>query len=663
MSNQYRKLTQKEIDQLLCQDCYCSDWTQISVAKDFKAKRVRSVHLSGNVKLGLFDRNITLDGGVEKATGIDHACLHNCSVGDNVYIHNVHGYIANYDLADGVVIENLKSMTVDSETSFANGLEVAVLVEAGGREIPIYDHLSAQVAYILAFYRHRPKMIKNLKKMIQVYADKIRSDRGYVGEKTALINCDTIRNVRIGAGACLQGVKQLVNGSVNSCLEDPVMIGSDVMAEDFIVCSGSELDHGTIITETFVGQGCQLDRHYAAENSVFFANCQGLHGEACSIFAGPFTVSHHKSSLLIAGMFSFLNAGSGSNQSNHMYKLGPVHQGVVERGSKTASDSYLLYPVHIGPFTLIMGRHNHNPDTSDLPFSYLIEHDNESVLSPGVNLRSVGTVRDARKWPRRDKRKDPHKLDLINFDLLSPFTIQKMIKGCHILQDLRATSGETANYYTYRGVRIKRGSLQRGLQFYQMGIVKYLGNTILNRLQDLKITDIGKLRESLQPIDQHGIGDWVDLAGMLAPAELIDKLLDDIDQESLKTLRDVEKVLQNIHENYAQYAWNWCIDQWQKRIGKNIDQITAQDILELTDEWKECVLKLDKILFKDARKEFLPIAQIGYGIDGDHHISQQDFTQVRGEFEANNFVTEVRKHMERKTKLARKITGKIKALS
>lgn len=90
-------------------------------------------------------------------------------------------------------------------------------------------------------------------------------------------------------------------------------------------------------------------------------------------FAGPFTVTHHKSTLLIAGMFSFMNAGSGSNQSNHMYKLGPIHQGALERGAKTTSDSYILWPARIGAFSLVMGRHVNHPDTSDLPFSYLIE--------------------------------------------------------------------------------------------------------------------------------------------------------------------------------------------------------------------------------------------------------------------------------------------------
>ncbi|MFR3853579.1 MAG: DUF4954 family protein [Odoribacter splanchnicus] len=31
----------------------------------------------------------------------------------------------------------------------------------------------------------------------------------------------------------------------------------------------------------------------------------------------------------------------------------------------------------------------------------------------------MGTIRDALKWPKRDKRTDPHQLDCINFNLLS----------------------------------------------------------------------------------------------------------------------------------------------------------------------------------------------------------------------------------------------------
>lgn len=81
-----------------------------------------------------------------------------------------------------------------------------------------------------------------------------------------------------------------------------------------------------------------------------------------------------------------------------------------------------------------MGRHVNHSDTSNLPFSYLIEQNNTTYLVPGVNLRSVGTIRDAQKWPKRDQRTDTNKLDFINYNLLSPYTVQKMFKGRETLK-------------------------------------------------------------------------------------------------------------------------------------------------------------------------------------------------------------------------------------
>ena len=211
--------------------------------------------------------------------------------------------------------------------------------------------------------------------------------------------------LRFGPFCRIDGAIRLNEGSVNSCREDPVLIGPGVIMDHFIVCSGSIVTDSTLVDKCFIGQGCVLGKHYSAENSLFFANCAGFHGEACSIFAGPYTVTHHKSTLLIAGIFSFMNAGSGSNQSNHMYKLGPIHQGIMERGSKTTSDSYVLWPARIGPFTLVMGRHYKNMDTSSLPFSYLIESNDESILVPGINLRSVGTIQRCSEMAKTRQKK------------------------------------------------------------------------------------------------------------------------------------------------------------------------------------------------------------------------------------------------------------------
>ena len=449
----YRKLSEAEIAQLKQQRCSAENWDDIEVHPEFQAEYVSDTIFSGKIRLGAFKKSFVQEGGIPRHSGIRLATLHNCEVGDDSYICKIGNFISNYKIGRNVIIENVDLIAVFEKSSFGNGVKVSPLNEAGGREVPICNELSAHVAYMLALYRHRTKLIQNLQNIIEDYVSRITSDMGEIGDDVIIRNCGCIKNVLVGPFATLKGCLELNNGSINSNESAPVHLGIGVIAKDFIISSGSEVNEGAMLDRCFVGQACQIGKQYSATDTLFFSNCQGFHGEAASVFAGPFTVTHHKSSLLIAGMFSFLNAGSGSNQSNHMYKLGPIHQGVVERGSKTTSDSYILWPAKIGAFTLIMGRHTTHPDTTNLPFSYLIENNNESHIVPAANLRSVGTIRDAQKWPKRDKRKDPKKLDQINYNLLSPYTIQKMYAGISLLKELQSISGRECSTYYYQNTK------------------------------------------------------------------------------------------------------------------------------------------------------------------------------------------------------------------
>ncbi|MEE0860013.1 MAG: DUF4954 family protein, partial [Paludibacteraceae bacterium] len=415
---------------------------------------------------------------------------------------------------------------VDGRSTFGNGVRVPVMNEGGGREIPIFNELSASLAYILTIYRHRPTMIKQLEQQIDAYAEQQASERGRIGRDVRILNCGSIKNVQIGDCAELIGVSRLKNGTINSNPQAPVYLGSGVKCTDFIIASGVKIGDSTLVDKCFVGQGCVFDKHYSAGESLFFSNCQGMHGEACAIFAGPYTVTHHKSTLLIAGLFSFLNAGSGSNQSNHMYKLGPIHQGIAERGTKTTSDSYLLWPSKIGAFSLVMGRHTHHADTSELPFSYLIENNSETYIVPGANLRTVGTIRDAQKWPKRDNRKDPKKLDQINFNLLSPYTVQKMWHGREVLTQVAEQAGSPQEVYDYKNCKIRHSSLHHGISLYTIGIQKFLGNSLISRLEDKPLHSMADVYAALQPNVEVGLGNWVDLAGLIVPKHAVSALLD-----------------------------------------------------------------------------------------------------------------------------------------
>lgn len=657
----YRPLTPIEIEQLQAQDCSAKDWSAIEVAEHFDARYVRDTNFSGFNRLGVFDKETMLPGGLTVHSGIYHATLHNCEIGNNARLYNVHNYIANYCIGDNTCIENVNAILVDGRSTFGNGVRVPVMNEGGGREIPIFNELSASLAYILTLYRHRPTMIKQLEQQIDAYAEQQASERGRIGRDVRILNCGSIKNVQIGDCAELIGVSRLKNGTINSNPQAPVYLGSGVKCTDFIIASGVKIGDSTLVDKCFVGQGCVFDKHYSAGESLFFSNCQGMHGEACAIFAGPYTVTHHKSTLLIAGLFSFLNAGSGSNQSNHMYKLGPIHQGIAERGTKTTSDSYLLWPSKIGAFSLVMGRHTHHADTSELPFSYLIENDSETYIVPGANLRTVGTIRDAQKWPKRDNRKDPKKLDQINFNLLSPYTVQKMWHGREVLTQVAEQAGSPQEVYDYKNCKICHSSLHHGISLYTIGIQKFLGNSLISRLEDKPLHSMADVYAALQPNVEVGLGNWVDLAGLIVPKHAVSALLDEIEQQK-HSLSDVQSIFEHMHQQYYEYEWVWALDKLEQVWGCPWTEVSLSQLRETVEQWKKAVVTLDKMVYEDARKEFNLNSQTGFGVDGDSKQAEADFEEVRGSFESNAFVQAVLKHIERKSALGDKILKQLAAV-
>ncbi len=650
----FRKLTAEEIAALEARGCEASSWGDVMVAEPFRPEHYRSVSFVGSVKLGTTEGRVDRDGSFSQNCGIYDAVIADCAIGNDVLINKIGNYIARYDIADGAVIENVGRIAMEGpDSTFGNGVEVSVLNETGGREVPICDYLSAHVAYLIAMYRHDSALVTRLRGLIADYAESRRSTRGRIEEGVTILNAGTLTNVYVGPAARIDGATRLSNGSIMSEPCDPAYVGPNVMASDFIMQAGAKVDDGAVMVHTFVGQATHLTRLFSAHDSLFFANCACENGESAAIFAGPYTVTMHKSSLLIAGMFSFLNAGSGSNQSNHMYKLGPIHQGVVDRGSKTTSDSYILWPAHIGAFSLVMGRHVSHPDTSRLPFSYLIESAGVSHLVPGVNLKSVGTIRDAQKWPKRDKRRTPNKLDLINFNLLSPYTVSKMMDGIDLLDDIERTSGVTSENYSYQGMTIKAKALRKGRDFYRLAIDKFMGNSVLNRLEGAVLKSDEDIRRLLAPTLKPGAREWLDLSGLIAPKSEVKRLTADIASGAVGSLAEVNSRLKELYDSYYELEWTWVAANFSRWWGKECSELTADDVREIAGRWLDSVVTIDKMLYEDARKEFSSVARIGFGVDvHSDHNTKADFEHVRGDFERDPFVRMVLEHIEAKTALA-----------
>ncbi len=664
-----RKLTESEIKDLERQGCSSESWESISVSAYFNPERIRSVSFSGRISIGRLEKRISLPGGTEKPCGLYNSMIHNCSFGDNICISSVN-YLANYDIGEDVLVDNVDSLVVDGKSAFGNGTEIDILNEAGGRSLKIFDRLSSQIAYLYVLYRHNESLIKTLETMIDQYVKSRISARGLLGRGCSILNSSVLRNLVVGPYAIVNGALHLEDGTIDSCTEDPIFIGEGVIARHFIILSGSKIMDSSIIESCFIGQGVTIGKQYSAENSAFFANCEGFHGEAALVFAGPYTVSHHKSTLMIAGLFSFYNAGSGTNQSNHMYKLGPVHQGILERGCKTGSYSYMIWPCRVGPFSAVIGKHGSNFDTSDFPFSYITEKEGISVLTPAMNLLSVGSRRDSEKWPARDRRKSARKLDIINFGYLNPYTVGRMVNGSEKLLDLHAAALEakTKEFVTYKGVHIRRLMLKICSRYYEMGVKVFLGSCLHARLDKLSNREAGRrvsmevVKEALAPNNREGVCDWVDLCGLIAPSESVEKLVDAVADAKIKDLDELSAELKRIHENYDEAEWSWCLNLLETRLGVKLEDFTSQHLSGIVTDWKQNTIKLNNLIKEDALKEYNASAMIGYGIDGGETEREKDFIAVRGTYEDNRFVKQIEEDSKNVEEKAEALLGLLDAL-
>lgn len=551
------------------------EWSQVLVSDDFCPSQLLQSHLEGRVEIASGARIIR-------------------------------SRVCNYRLGEGSFVEQVTALECRHKSSFGNGVPVATMNECGGRTVHIFEEISAQVAYLYAVYRHRPELIAALDGMATAYAESRTSETGSVGKNSRIVGAGFIREVRIGDGVRIDGASIIQHAT----LADGVQVGVGVKAYDLITAEDAVIDNGSIVERCFVGEACRIDKGFTAVDSLFFANSHCENGEAAAIFAGPHTVSHHKSSLLIAGMFSFFNAGSGSNQSNHLFKSGAVHQSVHLRGCKFSSSAYIMSPALEGPFTMVMGSHSFHHDTSVFPYSYLIEKEGRSHLMPGANLTSYGTMRDIEKWPTRDQRVAQR--DVINFEEHNPYLCGILLQGVDTLQRL-AEEEPDAEFYNYRKVVIRASSLRRGIELYNRAIVASLGALLAGGKSDAPY---------------HGSGRWLDIAGQYITKCEVDAIVDAIERGELTTPQAIDNRFRVFYVHYTDYTRTWAEEVLTGLLGHTP---SADELAGAVRAGKRAQNALRNVRDTDRARDCSPEMAVGYGLDCDtEEEAMEDYRIVRG---------------------------------
>ena len=574
-----RKLTEKEMFLLEDQGCIADDWSNIEVSEDdFRATNIFNVRFYGHIRIGSMSHKIEYEEGFSVRSGIRNATLRNVEIGDNCLIENINGYISNYSIGDNCLISNCGVISTQGCPTFGIGTTISVLNEAGDGNVILYDKLTAQSAQLMMDYKPVFDMVR------KELSTRPTPDTGMIGSSTRIVGVKEIINVMFGESCDVQGTSKLEDCTILSNDVSPTLIGPDVIMENSIASYGSNISSGAKIDNSFIGEAVHVGKGYSSESSVMFSNTYLDNGESCAAFLGPFSCSHHKGSLLIAGKFSFYNAGSSTNQSNHAYKMGPIHYGTLDRGSKTASGAHIIWPAHFGVFTMVMGKIENHPDLSSLPFSYVIGKEGRTIVVPGVNIRTVGTWRDVGKWPKRDMRPKSIRHDIINFDFPNPYIIQQVLAGKKALRQL--LDNQDGELLEYNGCQMKRTAALRGIEYYDMAVDLFAHHVFSRSSSDSEGSDTG-------------VDHWQDLAGMLIPDRELSRLVVDVERGDVSTSDELLQILRQINDAYADNEYGYA---------HSIMQSEGSNLFVNSDLWLARAEKSHKLWIRlirdDAEKEY-----------------------------------------------------------
>jgi hypothetical protein len=307
-----------------------------------------------------------------------------------------------------------------------------------------------------------------------------------------------------------------------------------------------------------------------------------------------------------------------------------------------------------------------NFDIGDLPFSYITAENDRTYVIPGMNLFTVGTVRDGAKWPARDRRKSSVKRDLIVFDVLSPYTVGRMINGEKFCDKLYAETPKEVEEVNCGGAIVRRRILRAGKKNYAAGIEVYLLDKVFARIEKA-LTSAKSLKDvcAALDVDSGAVYDerWVDISGLLVAYKRFDDVEKAIESGSINTLEKVADALKGVCDAYPKDEWAWVCRAYEQRFSKAPGALSGEELSAVADSWLEVKQKFIRAVLSDAEKEFSEISRIGFGADGPPEAREADFQAVRGTYESDKFVKQLGADMEAVAGRAAALKSKLAQLS
>jgi hypothetical protein len=189
--------------------------------------------------------------------------------------------------------------------------------------------------------------------------------------------------------------------------------------------------------------------------------------------------------------------------------------------------------------------------------------------------------------------------------------------------------------------------LKTSKRLYELAINLYLCGEIVKKLEQHNFSHIEEIKEILSPVKNVNYSSkWVDIGGMITLRDRINSLTESLIIGKTNTIEKLNKKLRDIYSEGKDIYYSWCIDTLRQTMGIDIKALTKSTLTEIVSIWRNNAVKFNKMILKDAEKEFDQLSRIAFGPDGDANEKLADFESVRGKYEINSFVTGIIKESE-----------------
>ena len=674
-SNQYKKLSKKEIKTLEKNGNSSDNWEHVLVKEGFNAKQVVSCNFYGLVRIGSLDAICLEFHEIKKAVGLYNSTIVSCDLGDNVAIHHVR-HLSHYIIGNEVIITNVDEMGTTHRAKFGNGMVkegeeeknrvwLEVSNENAGRKIIPFEGMLPGDAWLWSRYRDNDILQSKFKSFSEDLFDTRHGYYGVIGDRTVIKSCKVIKDVRIGTDAYLKGANKLKNLTIRSSMNAVTQIGE-----------GCELVNGIIEEKCRIFYGVKAVRFYLASNSQLKYGARLINSylgnnstiSCCEVLNSlifPAHEQHHNNSFLCAATIKGQsNIAAGATLGSNHNSRSADGELIAGRGFWPALCVSIKHNSKFAAYTLLAKGDYPTELNIPLPFS-LVSNDaakDQLIIMPAYwfMYNMYALARNSGKYIQRDGR--PIHTQPLEYHYLAPDTINEILDAFPIIEHAVGKAYLKSNHIIKKESDYKKigkklllennpliDKLEITLEdiensnrkvvlikaraayhTFQNMIQLYCAEEILQALTHLPQTQQNKWIHT--QLNHSKRTQWTNIGGQLIQSNKVDELIRRIQSGKVKSWNEIHQFYEQEKNQYSNYKLAHAVAAYKSIFKEDLRK--KEIIHSLLDKALTIKTEILKNIISSREKDYTsPYRTMVYD-------NRNEMDAVTGKLEENSFILE-----------------------